>query len=463
MAAPIRARQRRALGLVTALCAAITAAVALWPGLHVAYRLPELHVALETAEAIIASVAVYLVAGRFARRRRLDDLLLAYALGVFALTNLAFGTVAAALVVGPTRVAIWAAIAGRLVGAIALCAAAFAPSRPVRLRSLPAPALLLAAALPVGAVVAIALLEPDLPIGVDAEPAAGSTDPPRLVGHPAVLGVQLIVMALFAAAAVGFARRAEREGDDLLAWLAAASVLGAFARVNFFLYPSLYTEWVSSGDAFRLLFYLTILVAAAREVRVHWQTAAEAAVLEERRRIARDLHDGLAQELAFVARNLQRLDQASPVVRRLEAGAARALTESRRAIAALSEPLDRPLDAALAEAAQDVAAREGTHVALALAPDVTVSAAQREGLVRIVSEAITNAARHGQADLVRVELEQNSGIRLRVADAGQGFDPGSPRSGGFGLTSMRERAEAIGGRFRLSSAPGRGTEVEVLL
>jgi signal transduction histidine kinase len=117
----------------------------------------------------------------------------------------------------------------------------------------------------------------------------------------------------------------------------------------------------------------------------------------------------------------------------------------------------------VAEAAQDVAAREGTHVALALASDVTVTAAQREVLVRIVSEAITNAARHGQADLVRVELEDRGDIRLRVADAGHGFDPGSPRGGGFGLTSMRERAEAIGGRFRLTSAPGDGTEVEVLL
>lgn len=463
VAAPTRARQRRALGLVTALCAAITAVAALWPGLPVAYRLPELHIALETAEAIIASLAAYLVAGRFARRRRLDDLVLAYALGVFALTNLVFGAVAAALVAGPSRFATWAAIGGRLVGAIALCAAAFAPPRSIRLRSLSAPAVLLAAALPVAAVVVISLLEPDLPIGVDAEPVTEASEPPRLVGHPAVLGVQLLVMALFAGAAVGFARRAEREGDDLLAWLAAASVLGAFARVNFFFYPSLYTEWVSSGDAFRLLFYVTVLIAIAREVRLYWQTAAEAAVLEERRRIARDLHDGLAQELAFIARNLQRLDQGSPVVRRLEAGAARALTESRRAIAALSDPLERPLDVAVAEAAQDVAAREGTHVALALASDVTVTAAQREVLVRIVSEAITNAARHGQADLVRVELEDRGDIRLRVADAGHGFDPGSPRGGGFGLTSMRERAEAIGGRFRLTSAPGDGTEVEVLL
>jgi len=147
----------------------------------------------------------------------------------------------------------------------------------------------------------------------------------------------------------------------------------------------------------------------------------------------------------------------------VERGAARALAESRRAIAALSEPIDRPLDAVLAEAAQDVAAREGTQVALSLAPDVTVGPAHAEALVRIASEAITNAARHGGAQLVRVQLEANGGVALRVADAGRGFDPSRPRPGGFGLVSMRERAEALGGRLHVSSTPGHGTVVEVRL
>jgi signal transduction histidine kinase len=149
-------------------------------------------------------------------------------------------------------------------------------------------------------------------------------------------------------------------------------------------------------------------------------------------------------------------------VRRLEGGAARALDESRRAIAALTEPVDRPLDAALAQAAQDVAAREGTRVALALARDVRVPPGTREALVRIAGEAITNAARHGCADLVRIELENGDAIRLRVADTGRGFDPSAP-SRGFGLVSMRERAQSLGGEFRVTSRPGKGTEVEVIV
>ena len=318
-------------------------------------------------------------------------------------------------------------------------------------------------ALVVAAAVAVAALYAGVPAGVDIELAPESSGRPRLVGHPAVLAVQLLVTVLFAVAAAGFIRRAERDRDEFIAWLAAGVILGAFARLNYFLYPSLYSEWVYTGDAFRLLFYVTILVGAAREVRSYWQAAAAAAVLEERRRIARDLHDGLAQELAFIARNVRRLDRGSPVVRRVELGAARALADSRRAIAALTESLDRPLDAALAEVAWDVAAREGTQVALMLAPGVTVTPVQREALIGIASEAITNAARHGGADLVRVHLDDDGGVALRIADGGRGFDPARPSRGGFGLISMRERAETVGAQFRLTSAPGRGTQVEVIL
>jgi signal transduction histidine kinase len=83
--------------------------------------------------------------------------------------------------------------------------------------------------------------------------------------------------------------------------------------------------------------------------------------------------------------------------------------------------------------------------------------------VRIVSEAVTNAARHGRAGLVRVELDNGDGVRLRIVDRGRGFDPAQRRPGSFGLTSMRERAEALGGRFSLRSSPGAGTEIEVTL
>jgi signal transduction histidine kinase len=96
-----------------------------------------------------------------------------------------------------------------------------------------------------------------------------------------------------------------------------------------------------------------------------------------------------------------------------------------------------------------------------------VSPAEREALVRIACEAVTNAVRHGGAPLVRVQLQRGDGheVRLLIADSGSGFDPkaAGAASGGFGLVSMRERARGVGGRFRVWSAPGRGTSVEVRL
>jgi signal transduction histidine kinase len=458
-------RETRSLAGIVFSSAAATLIVAMSPGLHLAYRLAAFHVAFETAASVVALIAAYLLVGRFQRRRRLDDLLLKHALILFGLTNAAFGVIPA-VVLGndaPPFVT-WAAVFGRLLGVVALAAAAFAPARSVRRPQLQG-TLLVPAALLFGGALVVWLLGPHLPNPIDGPGPPGSSGRPRLVGHPAFLALQLVSMALFALATIGFGRRFRRDRDELLLWLSAASIFGAFARLNYFLYPSIYSQWLYIGDIFRLLFYTTIMIAGAREIHSYWHALADAARLEERRRLARDLHDGLAQELAFVGRNVQRLDAGDedPIVRRIKSGADRALTESRRAIAALTEPFDRPLHDAIEEAAQDVAAREGTHVAVQLARVADVPPSVRDALVRITSEAITNAARHSGANLVRVTLEAGDRLRLRIADAGRGFDPGSVRRGAFGLVSMRERTEAVGGHFRVTSAPGDGTEVEVVL
>jgi signal transduction histidine kinase len=442
---------------------AVTAIVALAAPLQFAYRQPALHVALETTAAVVALVGAYLVVGRFKRRRRLDDLILAQALVLFALTNLLLGALPAALSPGPKEPAVtWAAMACRLVAAAAWAHAAFAPGRCVATGLQRTAALAPIAAMAVITTVVV-LLEPYLPAGVEVSLSPEASSRPQVVGHPVVIGVQVLVMTLFALAAIGFLRRFRREGDELVGWLAIASIPAAVARLNYLLFPSLYSEWVYTGDVFRLLFYMLILVAAAREVRSYWRAEADVAVLEERRRLARDLHDGMAQELVFIRRNVRRLERSDPIVQRVEAGVSRALQESRRAIAALTEPLDQSLADALEQTVQEVAAREGTHVALSLAPGVEVPPAVREALVRITAEAVTNAARHGGADLVRIELESGEPVRLRIIDSGRGFDTARGRPGSFGLTSMRERTERLGGRFSVRSAPGAGTEVEVTL
>ncbi len=118
----------------------------------------------------------------------------------------------------------------------------------------------------------------------------------------------------------------------------------------------------------------------------------------------------------------------------------------------------------LAQATEEVAARTGLDVSFDLAPGIELAAEQREALIRIACEAVTNAAVHGRARGARVELVNGDRVLLRVVDDGVGFDPvEAARRRGFGLVSMRERAEAVGAVFRLDARPGSGTSVELEL
>ncbi len=92
--------------------------------------------------------------------------------------------------------------------------------------------------------------------------------------------------------------------------------------------------------------------------------------------------------------------------------------------------------------------------------------AEREALLMIAAEALTNAAKHGRADRVLVTLTGGRHVKLTVRDSGCGFDVRAVKptsTSGFGLRSMRERAEGVGGRLRLTSAVGQGTLVEVMI
>jgi signal transduction histidine kinase len=444
--------------VVTAIVSATaTLLVSALPGLDFAYGQPELHVGLETASALIALLASFLLLGRFRRRRRLDDLALFVAMSLFALSGLGFSALPAMFVEeGSEKFSTWAALSGRMLGAVALALGAFVPPRTIRLPGRP-PLLAVLVPIIVVAVTAmiVGLLRSHLPSPVEAELTPEASGRPRLDGHPTILVVQLLVAGLFGAAAVGFARRSRRERDGFVAWLAVASVLGAFARVNYFLYPTLYTEWVYVGDAFRLLFYALVLAGALREISSYWEAASRATVLEDRRRVARELHDGVAQELALVGMNLKRLDQDDEYVRRAVAGVERGLADARAAISALRTPTDEPLDVALARVARDVAAREGAEVVLALAPGVKASLDTTQALMRIVAEAIKAAARTGRSDLVHVELEDGRPICLRVRNIGLGNGPA--------LAALREHAASIGGVVRVAHARAGGTEVEVTL
>src|SRR3989440_7778079 len=194
--------------------------------------------------------------------------------------------------------------------------------------------------------------------------------------------------------------------------------------------------------------------------------SCRAAVRREREAMARDLHDGLAQELAFIVTQTRRVaardDPGDETLAAITRAAQRALDESRTLIGGLRAGEDRPVDIAVAEAAEELAHRTGASVRVAAADGVVLPPATRDALVRIVREGVTNAVRHAQASDITVELTTEPGIRLSIADNGVGFDPASASRGGFGLTSMRERAQAAGGDLQCLSSPGAGTQIEVV-
>lgn len=192
-----------------------------------------------------------------------------------------------------------------------------------------------------------------------------------------------------------------------------------------------------------------------------------AALTAQRHAIARDLHDGLAQELAFIAAQLPRLGRSGDdrrLLRELQVAAGRALLEARLAIDALHAAEAVPLAVALRRLAEAVRRRFGADVRLTLARGLAVDAPRRAALLRIAAQALANAVEHGGAGRVEVALERAEGgaVRLRVADDGAGFDPAADAPG-WGLVSMRERCELLGGRFAVASRPGHGTEVTAVL
>jgi signal transduction histidine kinase len=423
-----------------------------------AYDSVDAHVMIATAVSLIGLLAAGLVAGRFLRSRELQDLALMLALIVLSASNLFLSAVPSAFGELNSRFVAWAPFVGRLVGAFLF---AFSVAVPERTVAQPRRAAWLTLLGGLGLVGLIALLSAVF------APDWGNPIGDGLGPHNTLQLVLLaLTFALYLVAAVGFVERAERTRDELFGWFAVATPFGAAAAANYFLFPSLYPGWVYSADIFRLGFYGMLAVGAAREIAAWQEQLAEAAASGERRRIARDLHDGLAQELAFIVgqtRSLvEKTGEEGPFAH-VAAAAERALDESRTAIAALSRNVDDTLDVALAQAAEDVAARTGAQVRFELAPGIRVAPDLREDLARIVREAVSNAARHGEAKNVTVALSNTDAIRVCVRDDGKGFDPDAPRRRGFGLTSMRERAEMRGGTVEVRSKPGEGTEVEVVV
>jgi signal transduction histidine kinase len=209
-----------------------------------------------------------------------------------------------------------------------------------------------------------------------------------------------------------------------------------------------------------------------QNIRLHEQ-AQQLAVLEERQRIARELHDSVSQALYGIglgARTARALLDRDPVkaaepVEYVLSLAEGGLAEMRALILELRpDSLEREgLVSALRKQVAALHARHGLEVEALLGEEPDLPLEIKEGLYRIAQEALNNTIKHAQASRVAIRLQEDSGeIVLSVQDDGVGFDPRNEYSG-MGLHTMRERVEKIGGVLHIESSPGRGTRVHVAL
>jgi signal transduction histidine kinase len=459
----ITANARYIVSLTATVGLALTLLLHAVPGLEPAYENRSLHVAKETTAALVLVLVAALLFGRFLRSGRLLDLLALAGVAVLAGKNLVFSVLTAILTETSGGLTTWRTTGVGMVGAALLAAAALAPERTVsdRRRALVLTTTGCVAALGILIVVADIF---QLPAAFVERPETRA-DLAYLSQHTALLVADVGATALFLVAGAAFGRRAEQERDEFQLWLGVGAVIAAIAYLNYVLFPSSYTTFLYVGDLFRVAAVVAWGIGTIRVIAIYQAAHARAAVLEERRRVARDIHDGVAQELAFIASQMHGLKaEDEQVAAEIMESVERALDETRGAISALGRPLHEPFHLALAHTAEEVAGRLGARLELDIDADVAVSPAWEQALPRILREAVANAVRHGRARNVTVHLRDADGVWLRVTDDGHGFDVSQPQSDiSFGLVGMKERAESLGGEFRLSSAPGRGTSVEVLL
>jgi two-component system, NarL family, sensor kinase len=234
-------------------------------------------------------------------------------------------------------------------------------------------------------------------------------------------------------------------------------------------------EWRElDGETLRLLRTIGDMLGVAVERARLDARRLESAQTEERNRLAREIHDTLAQDLSAVIFQLEAAEAllaqaAGPerVQRSVTAAldlARKGLDEARRSVLDLrAAPLEgRTLPVALATLAEEADTGNGPAILFEMGPaQPPLPPAVEVGLYRIAQEALQNALRHAGASRVILRLEAPPGrVRLTVQDDGRGFDTsGESSADRFGLVGMRERARLLGGGFQIESSPGAGTRI----
>jgi signal transduction histidine kinase len=221
---------------------------------------------------------------------------------------------------------------------------------------------------------------------------------------------------------------------------------------------------VSQGDFLRLLSYGVLLAGVWRAIRF---AEFGRAVAEERARVAREIHDGLAQYLFAISTHASMLESETPpegTVQRLKQAAAAAQQEARFAILALSSASGTAsFDSALRRYVDILTADGELEVELEVDPELSLAPDEQIEVFRIIQEGLANVRKHAHARRAEVHIERSGAQRVVVVrDDGEGFAD-DDHDAGQGLKNLRSRAASIGGALALRSAPGRGTALVVTL
>jgi len=442
--------------VLAGLLAASLALLLSYPTLRTQYDRPQLLLVLETTMALVGVLVALLAGVRFSVTGLRTDLLLAAGFLIWSLSTAAFAIIPALGTASLNRADAWAALAGSIAGQGLIAVAPFVGGRS-RLRDRAIRDTVLAAAVALAAAWLLLRAHGSALPALTAVP--GVAAPPYLDSALAVLALLNLL------AVVGWGRRLATTGDDLAKWLALGFTLQLFAALHLVLSPPRGTNYVAAGEYLRLLAFGLMLVGAWRAIR---SAELGRAVAEERARVAREIHDGLAQYLFAVSTHAQMLEAGTPVDEvgpQLKQAAALAQQEARFAILALSSASGTaPFDSALRRYVEFLTADGELAVDLEIDPTIRLAPDEQIEIFRIVQEGLGNVRRHANATRAEVVIGRRaSGERfVAVEDDGEGFPAEAP-TGGQGLRNMRARATSIDGGFSVRSTPGLGTALEVVL
>jgi signal transduction histidine kinase len=424
---------------------------------------PEARAAFATAMALtaLASAALLFTCFEYTRERR--DLLLLSAVAVLAIGDVLFSLIPAAATAESPSLGSGTQVGGGLLVAFAFLVVALSPGGLVKgdARKL--------ASWGVGAGGAAVLVAWAVARAAEAKTSSKMLEHVGLgagAKHPFLLALIGLSALVFLLAAVAYSWRARR-GEGQAGVLAGVCALLAAGTLQYSVLPVVESGWLTAADVLQSAAFILLLLVAATRHRAVRRALTAAAASAERQRIARDLHDGLAQDLAFIAVQSQRLNVEEGSGEALAVAARRALEVTRAAIVDLSAVKAPSTERALRAVADElemrhsvrivVSAEGGSQSAGDLAPPT------REAVVRIAREAIVNAIRHGRATHVSVVLNLDGrGPLVRVSDNGGGIGCAlSETHPAFGVSTMRARAESIGGRLVTVSGAHGGTDVMV--